>query len=483
MSDSSFSEPASGYRWREISDMQSELEAARDPELESLREMWRVERERFDAADVEAINREMAREWAIETGIIEGVYTLDRGITQTLIERGIDAAYIPHGTSDRDSELVARIIQTHADVLEGLFAFVNGQRTLSTAYIRELHAALMRNQSTVTVFNPFGEAFEKELERGKYKTMPNNPRRPDGQFHEYCPPEHVASEMDRLVALHHEHVERGVQPQVEAAWLHHAFTQIHPFQDGNGRVARAISSLVLIKGEYFPLVVSRDDRTKYIDALESADGGDLSQLVSMFATIQKRAFTKAIGRAADVRPAETVDEALSVTRELLIRLGRITPSEYLKAKTTAGLIINETIPALNYALSRLRADIAEANPQYRFETGTFGSPSPSDLHELATRFKYDPNAVNYSQSVMLSLKVHDDVSRIVVSFHGVGSQFKGLIAVVAYFKSGERPAVPLSDDLFRISYQEAESTVAARFKVWLDACLIRGLAEWRKALL
>ncbi len=483
MSDSSYPEPAADYQWHEISDLPSEIEAAQDPELEFLRDMWRVERGRCDLQQIAAINRELAREWAIETGIIEGVYTLDRGITQTLIERGIDAAYIPHGASNRDSELVARIIQTHADVLEGLFAFVNGQRTLSTAYIRELHAALMQNQSTVTVFNQFGKAFEKELERGKYKTMPNNPRRPDGQFHEYCPPEHVASEMDRLVALHHEHMERSVQPQVEAAWLHHAFTQIHPFQDGNGRVARAISSVVLIKGEYFPLVVSRDDRVKYIEALECADVGDLSQLVKMFATIQKRAFTRAIGRSADVRPAVSVDEAIDAIRELLVGLGRITPAEFLKVKATASAIMNATSNALDPVLARLQADIGEANPQYRFEASTFGSPSPRELHEMATRFKYDPNATKDSQSIRLSLKVYDDVSRIVVSLHGVGSQFKGLIAVVAYFQFGEGTPVPLSDDVFRISYQEDAVAVLPRYQTWLDACLIRGLAEWRRTLL
>jgi Fic family protein len=92
-----------------------------------------------------------------------------------------------------------------------------------------------------------GRAFEKQLEKGQYKTEPNSPTRPDSLVHEYCPPEQVASEMDRLVAMHSEHDERGVPVEVEAAWFHHRFTQIHPFADGNGRVARAIASLVFIK--------------------------------------------------------------------------------------------------------------------------------------------------------------------------------------------------------------------------------------------
>jgi hypothetical protein len=82
--------------------------------------------------------------------------------------------------------------------------------------MKELHAALMRHQETVVVFDQFGKAFETLLEKGLYKRMPNNPTRADGSSHEYCPPEHVASEMDRLIQLHREHEERGVGPHIES---------------------------------------------------------------------------------------------------------------------------------------------------------------------------------------------------------------------------------------------------------------------------
>ena len=127
MSDSPSTNPSISYRWREISDLPEDLDSLRDRELESLSEVWAREKERIgDDKRVRDFNAELAREWAIETGIVEGVYTLDRVITQTLIERGIDSAYIPHYATNRDPELVARIIQDHAEVLEVLFAFVKG---------------------------------------------------------------------------------------------------------------------------------------------------------------------------------------------------------------------------------------------------------------------------------------------------------------------------------------------------------------------
>ena len=292
-----------GYKWKEISDLPSDLESLRDRELESLSQVWADQKTAIEGDErIVAFNQELTREWAIETGIIEGVYTLDRGITETLIERGIDSSYISHDSTNRDPELVARIIQGHQAALEGFFAFVRGERELGTSYIKELHAALLQHQDTVVVFDQFGKAFETPLEKGAYKKHPNNPRREDGTIHEYSPPEHVASEMDRLIELHRMHQSHGIAAYIESAWLHHAFTQIHPFQDGNGRVARALASLVFIRAGLFPLVVTRDDRTLYIERLEVADAGDLSPLVDLFAQLQKRALTKAIARAAGSSP-------------------------------------------------------------------------------------------------------------------------------------------------------------------------------------
>jgi Fic family protein len=128
---------------------------------------------------------------------------------------------------------------------------------------------------------------DKRLEKGRYKTAPNSPTRPDGSVHEYCPPEHTASEMDELMRMHAAHEAQHVPPEVEAAWLHHRFSQIHPFTDGNGRAARAIASLVFIKAGWFPVIVKRDHKPRYIEALETADKGDLKPLVALFVSFSR----------------------------------------------------------------------------------------------------------------------------------------------------------------------------------------------------
>lgn len=100
-----------------------------------------------------------------------------------------------------------------------------------------------------------------------------------------------------------------MHPVVEAAWLHHRFTQIHPFQDGNGRVARALAALVCIRAGGFPVVVTRAQKADYIRALEAADEGDLGLLVAMFEKQQRDALLRAVAQAEEVIAAPATVQA------------------------------------------------------------------------------------------------------------------------------------------------------------------------------
>ncbi len=288
-----------GHEWRPIEDLPHDWQNLADAELRQLAKDWNENREELIShGALGEFNERLKREWAIETGLIERVYTLRQGITEVLIEHGLREEFIPSSATDRDPGLVVDMIQDHAAAVDGLFDFVKRERQLSTSYVKELHAVLLAHQETASARNTFGRRVEMPLVKGEYKSRPNNPVRPDGLIHEYCPPEQVASEMDRLLEMHLEHGESGVPPDVEAAWLHHRFTQIHPFQDGNGRVARALATLVMIRAGWFPLVVRDAGRAEYIATLEAADSSDLGSLVKLFADLQREAFLEAIAVSA-----------------------------------------------------------------------------------------------------------------------------------------------------------------------------------------
>lgn len=276
-----------------ITDLPEDLSALTLESVETLRRQWadlRLELQSLGA--LQTFSDRLSREWAIETGQIENLYDIERGITMSLIEQGFSAALLERGSTNKPPEYVLALINDQKDALEGLFEYVKQERPLSVSYVKELHAAMTRSQETTEAIDPRGNRVEVPLRRGDWKQTPNFPIRNGKQFR-YCPPEQTASEMGRLIELHQAHVERGIPPEVMAAWLHHRFTQIHPFQDGNGRVARALASLVLIRGGMFPLVVPRDEKELYLDALEAADEGSLRPLTLFLARRQESELRKA----------------------------------------------------------------------------------------------------------------------------------------------------------------------------------------------
>ena len=289
------------FSWEPIKDIPENLYTYTDPGFHQLAQEWVEARRNIPQSTLEKIMSEIRREWAIETGKIEGLYTLTKGMTETLIKHGISAKLIAHNSTNRDPELVGAMLQDQQDVIEGLFDFVRQRRTLSLSYIREMHQTFTRHQDTTVALTPEGKLIEVSLIKGDWKKWPNNPLQKDDSFHEYCPPEHVPAEMDRLIKMYTGHVEKKVYPEVEAAFLHHRFTQIHPFQDGNGRVARALASLVFLRGGDFPFVVRDEERAGYISALEAADEGHLLTLIEFMVEKQKALMLKALSQVGDIR--------------------------------------------------------------------------------------------------------------------------------------------------------------------------------------
>ena len=269
-------------KWRPLTGMPDGAQGWAAPGFAELEAEWADCRRQLKSGSpesrfLEGWLREQVRAFALETGQIEGLYTLRRGVTEQLIAEGFAGAVGSHTFEGLENRTVKGLLEDQEGAYDMMFDDVASGRPLSAYMIKSWHALLTRHQDTVTGIDPQGQRVQVQFKgKGEWKIRPNNPRRPDGVLHEYCPPEQVEPEMRRFLDLYNDDIAGREYPvNVEAAWLHHRFVRTHPFQDGNGRVSRLLMAWAYVKRHLPPPVVSAEGKPVYIDALEAADEGRL----------------------------------------------------------------------------------------------------------------------------------------------------------------------------------------------------------------
>lgn len=483
-----------------IEDLPANSSDLASPELAALATVWRERKGELEGTgEYEEFVRRLRREWAIETGLIERLYTWDRGVTEVLIEQGISEAVIAHHTSRDEARHAVQLISDQHEIVEGLFAVVKQDEPLTESFVRSLQARFTAHQETVEAINNAGEIIEVRLKKGDYKDWPNNPRRPDGTIHPYCPPELVREEMPRLVEWYRA-AEESCAPEVLSAWLHHRFTQIHPFQDGNGRVARALASLVFLRAGLFPLVVRDSDRMDYIAALESADSGDLKPLVVLFAKRQKDAILHALGLEQQVQRAALADEIIAAAVSKLKQRGGDIEAQALQLKVNADrlcAIAADRIATLKDAISAQIRDLAPFGMQRFMATERHALDGSEVRHyfqaqiiDTAKSFDYFADLGFYRSWARMAISTKS-VFEFVVSLHGFGHIRSGVIVASAFsFKRVPREEggsetvelKPACDEVFQFNYAEPQDSVEKRFREWLETSIAIGLTDWKRTL-
>lgn len=486
-------ERSKGHQWTPIEDLPADLRTLRFPELDALLVVFEQRRRELEGAGaLHALQTRSVRQWSIETGILEGIYTLTASATLTLLEQGFHAALLSHDDTDLPAERLVAILRDHQEAAEGLFQFVRGNRALSTSYVKELHRVLTRHQDSCDAVDPQGNFVKLPLLRGDWKTRPNNPGdSTTGEiWHHYCPPEHVASEMDRLLDMHLRH--EGVHYVVAAVWLHHRFTQIHPFQDGNGRVARAMASLVSIRAHGFPVVVLRAQKVDYINALERADRGELRPLIDMFERQQRAAFTGALSLSYDaVEDTQSMEAILADAKRRLLAAAVPTPEDLTRR---VDLLFTDTIGAFRQQAAAVNAALGpHVNAVLVSSNEGAAERFSAEIRETAKWYDYEANLGGPRRWVEMRLD-HRGSSSLVVSFHHVGPVEYGVVAATAFLVLGEgvRQAAARQTTLYELEFvggppftfttSRDEAELHAALAAWLERAINNGLGHWRRGL-
>lgn len=169
----------------------------------------------------------------------------------------------------------------HQKILDRIFINYRSKE-ISEESIKELHGELMKNRVQWT-------NSEGLYRPGQYKEFENMTVRSTGKIHTYLLPNQIPQAMERLI----QHINillkevnilnTDKHPLTIATYFHQQFLNvIHPFRDGNGRIGRIFTNLILLKSGYPPIFMKEVNRDEYLKRFELSDN-DISPMLDFMA--------------------------------------------------------------------------------------------------------------------------------------------------------------------------------------------------------
>lgn len=214
--------------------------------------------------DQERLSQKFMLEFNYNSNHIEG-NTLTYGQTELLLLFGkvVDAANMKDLEDMKASNVGLNMMKEQA----------LSEYPLTETFIRQLHKTLLREDYTVYRKLPGGQQTSYVVHAGVYKTRPNSVITRTGERFDYASPEETPALMTDLISWYNEEVTKGeLTPTELCALFHYRYIRIHPFEDGNGRIARLLVNFILHRKGYPMIVVKSADKDHYLDALATCDG-------------------------------------------------------------------------------------------------------------------------------------------------------------------------------------------------------------------
>jgi Fic family protein len=146
------------------------------------------------------------------------------------------------------------------------------ERPLTENFIRGLNKTILVEDFWKNTKMTDGTPFRYKINVGVYKTRPNSVITASGDTFDYASPEETPAMMSDLVRWYNAESDKGELTPIElAALLHYRYIRIHPFEDGNGRIARLLVNYILLRNNYPMVVIKTDDKTNYLKMLHLCD--------------------------------------------------------------------------------------------------------------------------------------------------------------------------------------------------------------------
>ncbi len=221
------------------------------------------------------IENAFAIEYTYESNRIEG-NTLTMQETELVVNEGITIA----GKTMREHlEAI-----NHAEAIDYIRDFAKGEMPVTEKTIKEIHSLVLHG-----------------IDRKNAGTYRSVPVMISGSHHIPPQPYLITKQMEDFMLRFNDMETRHVHPVMIAAYLHDRLVGIHPFIDGNGRTARLLMNLYLLRNGYvmINLKSSPESKLTYYTALEAShvDGNpdDFQKLIAESELLSLRRYLSILG--------------------------------------------------------------------------------------------------------------------------------------------------------------------------------------------
>ena len=231
-------------------------------QLNNLYRQW-VDVQPLSSDDEKRLKRKFMLDFNYNSNHIEG-NTLTYGQTEVLLLIGevIGLAKMKDLEEMKAHNICLNMVEQEAQTDE----------PLTETFIRQVHKIMLREDYEVYRQLPGGETTSYTVHAGRYKTRPNSVITPTGERFEYASPEETPALMADLVSWYNEAAEDGSMSPIQLATLfHYRYIRIHPFEDGNGRIARLMVNFILRRHKWPMMVIRSKNKKAYLNALALAD--------------------------------------------------------------------------------------------------------------------------------------------------------------------------------------------------------------------
>lgn len=265
------------------------------------------------------IMQKLRLDWNYHSSHIEG----------NLLTYGETKALILFGHTAQAKPLKDHIEMTgHDEAIKYIEEVIKQERPLTENFIRELHKLILKDPYEVDAITPDGKPTKRMISVGSYKTVPNHVKTKTGEIFYFASPEETPAKMADLMHWYNETKDKqDTIPVLFATEFHYRFIRIHPFDDGNGRIARLVMNFILMHFGYPPAIIKTEDKNSYFAALQQADAGQLEYFFNYMCQQVIRSLDLMIRGAK----GESIEEPDDLDRE--IELLKRTPITNKKANT------------------------------------------------------------------------------------------------------------------------------------------------------